>query len=101
MRFSDACGVMVSYLALTTVVAVGIGMATLASLFVAINLLWLLMIFASLLKRYLLILAIHLFGMADSRPGVICLGGQLQLGGTMLGFAAGQMSIALTQLLPI
>ena len=76
-RFSDACGVMVSHLALTTVVAVGISVATLASLFVAINLIWLLMFFTSLLKRYLLIFAIHLVGMADSMPGVIWLGGRL------------------------
>ena len=118
-RFSDACGVMVAYLGLTTLAAVAIGVGALApmemavvsrpvlfkaalvGLFVAINLIWLLMIFASLLKRYLLIFAVYLVGMAGSTLGVIWLGGRLQLGGAMLGFAGGQLFIALTLLLLI
>ena len=115
-RFADACGVMLAYLALTTLAATGIGVvalvpmeiavvsrpilfkAALISLFVTINLIWLLMIFVSLPKRYLLIFATYLVGMAGSTLGVVWLGGRLQLGGAMLGFASGQLFIALTLL---
>ncbi len=58
--------------------------------FVIINLAWLLMIFISLLKKYVAIFLIFLGGMTISVIGVVLLGRIYALGGAMLGFAAGQ-----------
>jgi uncharacterized membrane protein len=64
-------------------------------LFVSINLIWLLMIFISLIKKYILIFLIYLSGMIFSFVGVNILGKHFSAGGAMLGFASGQFLIAL------
>jgi uncharacterized membrane protein len=58
--------------------------------FVIINLAWLLMIFISLLKKYVAIFLVFLGGMTISVVGVLFLGRTMDLGGAMLGFFAGQ-----------
>jgi len=58
--------------------------------FVIINLAWLLMIFISLLKKYVAIFLVFLGGMTLSVIGVLFLGRIMALGGAMLGFFAGQ-----------
>ncbi|MBN1411432.1 MAG: exopolysaccharide Pel transporter PelG [Spirochaetales bacterium] len=64
-------------------------------LFVSINLMWLLMIFISLLKRFLLIFFIYLSGMAVSFGLVFLLGKIFLSAGAVLGFAAGQLLIVI------
>jgi uncharacterized membrane protein len=64
-------------------------------LFVSINLIWLLMIFISLLKRYILIFIIYLIGMALSVVGVVVLGKLYFSGGALLGFSLGQAITAM------
>ncbi len=59
--------------------------------FVIINVLWLLMIFISLLKRFKSIFVVFLSGMTISVIGLSLLGRALALGGAMLGFALGQL----------
>jgi len=59
--------------------------------FVIINVLWLLMIFISLLKRFKSIFVVFLSGMIVSVIGLSLLGRSLALGGAMLGFATGQL----------
>ena len=59
--------------------------------FVIINVLWLLMIFISLLKRFKSIFVVFLSGMLVSVIGLLLLGRPLALGGAMLGFATGQL----------
>ena len=61
-----------------------------AAFFVIINLAWLLMIFISLLKKYVAIFLVFLGGMILSVIGVLFLGRTMGLGGAMLGFFAGQ-----------
>jgi uncharacterized membrane protein len=61
-----------------------------AAFFVIINLAWLLMIFISLLKKYVAIFLVFLGGMTLSVIGVLFLGRMMALGGAMLGFFAGQ-----------
>ena len=58
--------------------------------FAFINVMWLLMIFISLLKQYMSIFVVFLIGMTCSLVGVILLGSYMALGGAMLGFASGQ-----------
>ena len=58
--------------------------------FAIINLAWLLMIFISLLKKYVAIFLVFLGGMTLSVIGVLFLGQTMALGGAMLGFFAGQ-----------
>ena len=62
-------------------------------LFVIINLIWLLMIFISLLKKYILIFLVYMLGMAGSFAGVVLLGKIYATGGAMLGFTLGQLII--------
>jgi uncharacterized membrane protein len=62
-----------------------------ALFFVAINLTWLLMIFISLLKRYLAISLAFLAGMFLSVAALMSLGRLAGLAGAMLGFTAGQL----------
>jgi uncharacterized membrane protein len=62
--------------------------------FATINVVWLTMIFASLLKRYTAIFLVFLGGMTLSVVGVLFAGRLLGLGGAMLGFAAGQLFTA-------
>ncbi|MBA7468965.1 MAG: hypothetical protein GH155_02735 [Spirochaeta sp.] len=59
--------------------------------FVIINVLWLLMIFISLLKRFKSIFVVFLSGMLVSVIGLSLLGRFLALGGAILGFALGQL----------
>ena len=61
-----------------------------AAFFTIINVAWLLMIFISLLKKYVAIFLVFLGGMTLSVIGVLFLGRSLALEGAMLGFAAGQ-----------
>ncbi len=58
--------------------------------FAIINLAWLLMIFISLLKKYVAIFLVFLGGMTLSVIGVLFLGRIMALGGAMLGFFVGQ-----------
>jgi uncharacterized membrane protein len=64
-------------------------------LFVSINLIWLLMIFISLIKQYIFIFFIYLFGMTISFISVHFLGKPFSAGGAMIGFAFGQFLIVL------
>ncbi len=59
--------------------------------FIAVNVLWILMIFISLSKRYMVILLTFLTGMACSVMGLRVLGRIYGLGGAMLGFSLGQL----------
>lgn len=64
-------------------------------LFASINLLWIMMIFVSLLKKFTGILLSYLSGMAVSVVAAVALGGRWELGGAMAGFASGQLLAAL------
>ncbi len=66
--------------------------------FAVINLIWLLMIFISLLKRFMAIFLVFLGGMLISVTGVALVGPRLGLGGAMLGFLSGQAFIAVSLL---
>ena len=55
------------------------------------NILWIMMIFISMLKRYVAIFIIFLTGMVLSILGVFYFGGLYGLGGSMLGFSLGQV----------
>ncbi len=64
-------------------------------LFVVINLIWLVMIFITLLKKYMTIFIVYLSGMAVSFFSVYYLGGRFGLGGALAGFTLGQFTILL------
>jgi uncharacterized membrane protein len=64
-------------------------------LFVAVSATWLLLMFASLLKRYALMLAVYGLGMGAAVGLTILFGGLWGQGGALLGFASGQALIAL------
>lgn len=64
-------------------------------LFAVINLLWIMMIFVSLLKNFAGILISYFAGMAISVVAAIVLGARWGLGGAMAGFAGGQLAAAL------
>ena len=59
--------------------------------YVNVNILWVLMIFISLLKRFMAIFVAYLVGMLVSVVGLKLVGSFFGLGGAMLGFAAGQV----------
>ena len=59
--------------------------------FSATNILWILMIFISMLKRYVAIFIIFFTGMILSIAGVFYFGSIYGLGGSMLGFSLGQV----------
>lgn len=64
-------------------------------LFIVINLTWLLMIFISLLKRFMAIFIVYLTGMVISFAAVKILGHNFMAGGALLGYAFGQSFIVL------
>lgn len=64
-------------------------------LFAVINLLWVMMIFVSLLKRFAGILLAYFSGMTISVVGAVVLGERWGLGGAMSGFAIGQLVAAM------
>ena len=71
-----------------------------AGLFFAnVNVLWVVMIFISLLKQYFTIFFTYLVGMAVSVAGVFLLAPRLGLGGAMLGFTVGQTLTTLVLLI--
>jgi len=63
------------------------------SLFIVINLIWLVMIFITLLKRYMTIVLVYLSGMSISFIAVYYLGSLYKLGGALAGFTIGQLFI--------
>jgi len=65
------------------------------SLFITVNLIWLVMIFITLLKKYMTIFLVYLSGMAFSFAAVYFLGGPFGIGGALAGFTAGQVLILL------
>jgi len=65
-------------------------------LFLAINIVWVLMIFITLLRRYLLILLIYAGGIALAVGLVRLLSENYGLEGALLGFALGHLSIAVS-----
>jgi uncharacterized membrane protein len=64
--------------------------------FVSINLIWLLMIFISLLKKYFKIFIIYLLGMAIAFGSITLLAKIFSVSGVMLGFAGGHLLIAVS-----
>ncbi len=64
-------------------------------LFAAINLLWIMMIFVSLLKKFAGIFLAYFTGLAISVAGTVYFGRSHGLGGSMAGFAFGQFAAAL------
>ncbi|RKX87010.1 MAG: hypothetical protein DRP57_00195 [Spirochaetes bacterium] len=62
-------------------------------LFIVINITWLLMIFISLLKRFMAIFILYVTGMAISFVAVKVLGHSFMTGGALLGYALGQTFI--------
>jgi uncharacterized membrane protein len=64
-------------------------------LFIIINLIWLVMIFITLLKKYMTIFLVYISGMIISFTAVYYLGSQYKLGGAMAGFVIGQLYILL------
>jgi len=67
--------------------------AAAVGLFVLVNLNWVLLIFASLLRRFARIFLVYLAGMAAALMGVSALAPSLGLGGALLGFDLGQLVI--------
>ena len=63
-------------------------------LFIAVNVMWIVMLFASLLKRYFAIIVIFAAGMGAAVPLVIGLGSRFGAGGAVLGYALGHALIA-------
>ncbi len=59
-------------------------------LFVFVNLIWLLMIFISLIKQFMAIFILYLVGMVISFLGVRFLGSYYRTGGALLGYVLGQ-----------
>jgi uncharacterized membrane protein len=72
-----------------------------AVLFTAVNLIWPVMIFITLLKKYMTIFLVYIFGMVCSFAAVYILGKEYRLGGAMAGFSIGQVSILIMLLLLI
>lgn len=72
-----------------------------AILFTAVNLIWLVMIFITLLKKYMTIFLVYIIGMVCSFAAVYVLGKEYRLGGAMAGFSIGQVSILIMLLLLI
>jgi uncharacterized membrane protein len=70
-------------------------------LFITVNLIWLVMIFITLLKRYMTIFFIYLSGMAISFMAVFFLGRFFGLGGALAGFTLGQLAIFILLLILI
>ncbi len=70
-------------------------------LFVTINLIWLVMIYITLLKRYMVISFIYLGGMVVSIFAAMFLGNHFLLSGALAGFCTGQVFILLLLLLLI
>jgi polysaccharide biosynthesis protein PelG len=64
-------------------------------LFVSINLVWVLMLFITMLKWYLAIFLVYLAGMTVSFWAVWAMGSVWGLGGAVCGFAVGQLLIVL------
>jgi len=64
-------------------------------LFIVINLIWLVMMFITLLKKYMTIFLVYLSGMGISFVSVYFLGSTYKLGGALAGFTAGQLYILL------
>jgi uncharacterized membrane protein len=62
--------------------------------FVSINLIWLLMIFISLLKKYFKIFLIYFLGMALAFGSITLLAKYFSVSGVLLGFAGGHLFIA-------
>ena len=67
-----------------------------ALLFAVLNVIWIFMIFISLLKRYLAITLVFLIGMLVAFASVRILGASHSLGGAMVGFAAGHIFILMS-----
>ena len=72
-----------------------------AVLFVSVNLIWLVMIFITLLKKYMTIFLVYIIGMVLSFGAVYFLGREYKLGGAMAGFSIGQVSILVMLLILI
>ncbi len=72
-----------------------------AVLFVSVNLIWLVMIFITLLKKYMTIFLVYILGMLLSFGAVYILGKDYKLGGAMAGFSLGQVSILVMLLILI
>ncbi len=70
-------------------------------LFVSVNLIWLVMIFITLLKKYMTIFMVYLIGMGLSFVSVYFLGREYMLAGAMAGFSIGQVSILIMLLILI
>jgi len=66
---------------------------SLVVLFVAVNLLWVVMLFISLLKHYVKIMVVYLTGMAAAVGLVVWWGALGGVGGAVLGFAVGHLII--------
>jgi polysaccharide biosynthesis protein PelG len=64
-------------------------------LFTSINLIWVLMIFSSLLRWYMRVLVIYVLGMVCAIVGVYYFGLRYSVAGILLGFAIGHVIIAL------
>ena len=71
----------------------GLFRAAVVILFVAVNMIWVLMLFITLLKWYLAIFLVYAAGMAASFWAVSFLGERFGLGGALYGFGAGQLLI--------
>ncbi len=65
-------------------------------LFVFVNLIWLLMIFISLIKQFMAIFILYLVGMVISFLGVRFFGYLYKTGGALLGYAVGQGFIVIS-----
>ncbi len=112
----EAAGALVFFLVPTFIAALAISSAFAAALdapvadpllfrasavvlFVSINLIWLLMIFISLLKWYVRILVIYTTGLSVSLLLVYLLGRAAGTAGALAGYAAGHLGIALLLML--
>jgi uncharacterized membrane protein len=67
--------------------------------FVSMNLLWIIMLFVSLLKWYIRVLVIYFSGLAIAVILIIVLEPSLGIAGSMFGFAIGHFAIALALLI--
>jgi polysaccharide biosynthesis protein PelG len=70
-------------------------------LYVSVNLIWLVMIFITLLKKYMTIFLVYILGMTFSFGAVYILGKDYKLGGAMAGFSIGQVTILVMLLMLI
>ncbi len=94
-------GIAVLNLHISTVAYPILFKASAVILFISINLIWLVMIYITLLKRYMIISLIYLSGMAVSIVAAMLLGKQFLLSGALAGFCSGQVFILLMLLLLI